>query len=101
MPKRIFDKAEVSIDFPDKYYHGSFSRSSQYDVSVDEAGIHITLDRRKGAKRHIAFHLQYHLFSDILFAIAENLDNAKLDQLQRKWLTEATESLLKAANKKS
>jgi len=43
MSKPIIDKAEVSIDFPDKFYHGTFSRSSRYDVLLDDQGIHITL----------------------------------------------------------
>ncbi len=71
MSKPIVDKAEVSIDFPDKFYHGSFGRSSQFDVKVDEQGVHIVLDRPGDERRHVAFHLHHHLFSSILEALAE------------------------------
>ncbi len=100
MSKPIHDKAEVSIDFADKFYHGSFSRSSQYDVSVDEEGIHITLDRRVGEKRHVAFHLQHFLFTDILYAIAENLGEVQLQPSQRERLIEAAERLKRAVTQK-
>ena len=70
MSKPIVDKAEVSIDFPDKYYHGSFGRSSRFDVELDAQGLHISLDRPGEEQRHVGFHLHYHLFTAIL-AVAE------------------------------
>ena len=96
MSKPIIDKATVSIDFPDKFFHGSFSRSSRYDVSVDSEGAHISLDRAEGEKRHVAFHLQHHLFSDILMAVAEVIDKEKLNPSQREALADAVESLRRA-----
>ena len=97
MSKPIVDKATVSIDFPDKFFHGSFSRSSRYDVSVDSEGINISLDRAEGEKRHVAFHLQHHLFSDILTAIADGIDTEKLSPSQREDLADAARLLLRAA----
>jgi hypothetical protein len=38
MMKSISDKAEVSLDFPDKAYMGSFGRESSFDVKVDPGG---------------------------------------------------------------
>ena len=96
MSKPITDKATVSIDFPDKFFHGSFSRSSRYDVSVDSEGIHISLDRAEGEKRHVAFHLQHHLFSDILIAVAEGIDKGQLSSSQREALADAVDSLRRA-----
>ena len=97
MAKPILDKAEVSIDFPDKFYHGSFSRSSQYSVKVDGDGVHIELDRREGEKRHVAFHLHYQLFSGILNAIAEELEaGSELSDLDLERLKEVTDKLVRA-----
>ena len=94
MAKPILDKAEVSIDFPDKFYHGSFSRSSQYSVKVDNDGVHIELDRREGEKRHVAFHIHYQLFSGILTAIAEELEaGSELSDLDRERVQEAAKKL--------
>ncbi len=95
MSKPIVDKAEVSIDFPDKFYHGTFSRSSRYNVVLDDQGVHITLDREEGEKRHIAFHIQHHLFGDILSAIADQIAEAKLSDLHRQQLKDAAEKLSK------
>ena len=100
MSKPIIDKASVSIDFPDKFFHGSFSRSSRYDVTVDSEGVHISLDRAEGEKRHVAFHLQHHLFSNILTAIAETIDAEQLSPSQRKNLADAAELLICAMNSK-
>ena len=73
MAKPIIDKAEVAIDFPDKFYHGSFGRSSSFDVKVDSDGYHISLDRHGDEHRHVSLHLQHHLFADIIESIAEQI----------------------------
>ena len=98
MSKPIYDKAEVSIDFPDKFYHGSFSRSSRYNVATDNDGVHISFDRADGEKRHVGFHIHHHLFSDILTAIAEAIDPASLTTSQREDLVGAAQSLVKSLN---
>jgi hypothetical protein len=35
----ISDKAEVSVDFPDKAYIGSFGRHSQFDAYADDDSV--------------------------------------------------------------
>ncbi len=94
MPNPIIDKAEVSIDFPHKFYHGSFGRSSQYDVKVDENGVHIALDRTTGEKRHVSFHLHHYLFGDILNAVADEIaEGSELTGQHRERLREAATKL--------
>jgi hypothetical protein len=68
MKKPITDRAEVSVDFPDKAYYGSFGQHSSYAVRADEHGLHIDLDRGTGEKRHVGFHIHYFLLADILDA---------------------------------
>ncbi|NNF79723.1 MAG: hypothetical protein HKN05_17000 [Rhizobiales bacterium] len=100
MSKPIVDKAEVSIDFPDKFYHGSFGRSSRFDVNVDEQGVHIVLDRPGDERRHVAFHLHHHLFSSILEALAEQFTAAKkVPPEHREQLKEAIEKVDRALSK--
>ena len=41
----IADKAEVSVDFPDKAYMGSFGRYSQFDAYADVDSVAIRLVR--------------------------------------------------------
>ncbi len=100
MSKPIIDKAEVSIDFPDKFYHGSFGRSSRFDVEVDEQGVHIVLDRPGEERRHVAFHVQHHLFSSILEALAEQIAAKKtVPEEHRESLKGATAQLSRALKK--
>ena len=97
MAKPIIDKAEVSIDFPDKFYHGSFGRSSRYDVKVDDQGVHIALDRPGEEQRHVAFHLHHHLFSGVLESIAEEItDHNGVPDANRDRLKDAATKLVRA-----
>jgi hypothetical protein len=71
MSTPITDKAEVSIDFPDKCYMGSFGRGSRFDVTADREGIHIHLERHEGQKRRVGLHIHYYLLADLLEAAAQ------------------------------
>jgi hypothetical protein len=71
--KSITDKAEVSLDFPDKAYMGSFGRESSFDVKVDPEEVLIRIVRAGEQKRQIAVHLHYYLLADILEGISEGL----------------------------
>lgn len=95
MSTPITDKAEVSIDFPDKFYMGSFGRGSRYDVTADKEGIHLHLDRTEGERRHVGFHVHYYLLAELLAASAdavaavEDLEphlRERLREAARKWL---------------
>lgn len=100
MRKPIIDKAEVSIDFPNKYYQGSFGRGSRYDVTVDTRGIHIDLERGGQEKRKVAFHLHHHLFTGMLDSIADELsDKQVLEDLDRQQLGEVVDKLAKVLRK--
>lgn len=35
MTKPIVDKAEVALEYPDKFYSGAFERSSRFETSFD------------------------------------------------------------------
>ena len=71
--KSITDKAEVSLDFPDKAYMGSFGRESSFDVRVEPEEVLIRIVRTGDQKRQIALHLHYYLLADILEEISEGL----------------------------
>ena len=77
MSKPIIDRAEVAIEFPDKFYHGSFGRGSRFDVKPESEGLVITLDRQGDEKRHVEFHVHYYLLEDLISAIADALEQDK------------------------
>jgi hypothetical protein len=77
MSTPITDKAEVSIDFPDKFYMGSFGRGSRFDLTADREGIHLHLERTEGEKRRVGFHIHYYLLADLLEAAASAVGSVK------------------------
>ena len=97
MAKPIIDKAEVSIDFPDKFYMGSFARESRFDVTADPDGVHLWLERPGDEHRKVGFHMHYYLLADVLEAMAAAI--ADLDSLSdhhRRDLSQAAEQLASA-----
>ena len=102
MSKPVVDKAEVSIDFPDKFYHGAFGHSSRYSVKVDDVGVHVALDREGEDHRHVAFHLHHHLFAGILESIADEVaSQGALSDMHRDQLKDAVAALAKALKRKT
>ncbi|HEX9768202.1 MAG TPA: hypothetical protein VGA50_03420 [Kiloniellales bacterium] len=97
MKHPITDKAQVSIDFPEKFYVGSFGRDSSLDVSADQEGVHINLERQEETKRRVGFHVHYYLLADLLKSIGEALSGyGEIDEPHRAALTEAAQTLAKA-----
>ncbi len=91
------DKAQVSIDFPEKFYVGSFGRDSSLDVTADQEGVHIHLERQVDRKRRVGFHVHYYLLADLLQSIGQALAGCKeIDSIHRSALADATRSLTKA-----
>jgi hypothetical protein len=74
-PHSIQDKAEISIDFPDKFYMGSFSRDSKFEARAEDDGLFIKLTRLGDQRRQVEIHLHHHLLADILSEWAASLEN--------------------------
>lgn len=97
MSSPITDKAEVSIDFPEKFYMGSFGRESRFEVSADKEGVHLHLDRAGEERRHVGFHIHYYLLEDIVGGLADAIGGVKgLDPDHKAHLREVAERLAKA-----
>lgn len=95
--KPIQDKAEVSIDFPDKVYMGAFSRESKFEASTENDGLFIKLYRPGDQKRTVEMHLHHHLLADILAGWADSLKKEPVrDADHRKALLDALKKLEKA-----
>jgi len=69
----ITDKAEVSVDFPEKVYIGNFGRHSQFDAYTDADNVAIRLVRLGEDRREAVVHLHYGLLADILTELARSL----------------------------
>jgi hypothetical protein len=90
----IADKAEVSVDFPDKAYIGSFGRHSQFDAYADSDSVAIKLVRPGEDRREAVVHLHYGLLAEILVELARSLSSRDpLDEQHRTELSEAANQL--------
>jgi hypothetical protein len=99
MTKPIPDKAEVVLEYPDKFYSGTFERSSRFDAHVDASGISILLDRPGDAetRKSIHMHIHYALFADILRDLAKTMSAVPAgDVIHREALRDAAKALYDA-----
>jgi hypothetical protein len=78
MSKHIPGKAEVVLEYPDKFYMGTFERSARYDAHFEENGVSLTLWRTAdgGDQKTVHIHLHYALFADILAELAKTASAA-------------------------
>src|SRR5262252_6447101 len=98
--KSITDKAEVSIDFPDKFYMGSFGRESSFEVKVEPEEVLLQIVRGGDVRRQVAVHLHYYLLADILEDLGLGLaEHGSLDVSHRDALKDGVETLRKALSK--
>ena len=97
----VHDKAEVSIDFPDKVYMGSFSRSSVFEARAENDGLFVKLTRPGEDTREVEIHLHHHLLADILDAWADSLaEQPPMDADHKKTLVDALNKVEKALKKR-
>ena len=96
MTKPIPDKAEVALEYPDKFYIGTFERSARFDAHLDATGISLLLDRAGDAdtRKSVHMHLNYHLFAAILRDLASTIAAMPAgDVAHREALSGAAEAL--------
>ena len=96
--KPIPDKAEVALEYPDKFYIGSFERSSDFDAHLDEAGIALTLHHRgdESVRKSVRMHIHYALFAEILTELAASAAKGFADEAHRQKLAQAAADLAAA-----
>jgi len=99
--KPIIDKAEVAVDFPDKTYMGTFSRSSSFDVTCDAERVRLKLSHPGADHRTAEIHLHYYLLSDILGALADALEGAMpIDEAHHSELQNAVRGLARVLDQR-
>ena len=94
--KPIPDKAEVALEYPDKFYIGTFERSARFDAHLDQTGISLTLHRTGDTetRRSVHMHFHYALFADILRDLAKTVSAMPLeDAAHRETVREAAKAL--------
>lgn len=98
----ITDKAEVAIDFPDKFYSGGFGRDSAFEARAEADGVLIRLVRPGSDKREVEIHLHYFLLASILDDLAGSIAGREpIDLVYREPLLKAARNLLAALEQAS
>ena len=103
MTRPIPDKAEVALELPDKFYIGTFERSSRFDAHLDQTGVSLTLHRTGDAdvRKSVHVHVHYGLFADILSDLAKTVTSMPPDDADhRDALRAAAEALYRALEAK-
>jgi hypothetical protein len=73
--KPIPDKVEIVLEYPDKFYSGTFERSSRFDAHADDNGIALTFSRggSESERKSVRLHIHYALFAEILDELAQTV----------------------------
>ncbi|MGJ4927197.1 hypothetical protein ACQR1I_18290 [Bradyrhizobium sp. HKCCYLS2038] len=101
MSKPIPDKAEIALEYPDKFYAGTFEHSSRFEARLETTGLALTLERPgpEEIRKSIHMHLNYGLLAAILNEMAASITSLpKDDVIHREQLREAVATLHQALN---
>jgi hypothetical protein len=99
MTKPLPDKAEVALEYPDKFYIGTFDRTSRFDAHLDATGMSLNLERlgTSDTRKTVRLHLNYGLLAEILNEAARSVGNFPTEDIgHREALTEAARALHQA-----
>ena len=102
MSKPIPDKAEVALEYPDKFYIGTFEHSSRFEAHLDPTGLALILERPgpEDVRKSVHMHLNLGLLAAILRELAESVGRLPQDDIvHREQLTEAVGELQRALTK--
>ncbi|MGJ4993471.1 hypothetical protein [Bradyrhizobium sp. HKCCYLR20261] len=101
MSKPVPDKAEVALEYPDKFYVGTFEHSSRFEARLEPSGLALTLERPgpEDVRKSIHIHLNWGLLAAVLGDIAANIDSLPTDDLlHRDQLRDSVATLHAALN---
>ena len=96
MTKPITDKAEVAVEYPDKFYIGTFAHTARFDAHIDRTGISLTLELPGPVeqRKSVRMHFHHALFADILRDLARTAAALPPDDLtHRDSLRDSTRAL--------
>jgi hypothetical protein len=99
MSKPVPDKAEIALEYPDKFYIGTFEHSSRFEAHLDPAGVTLALERpgSEDVRKSVHMHLSFGLLAGVLRELAASVGNIPKDDIaHRNELTEAVAQLHKA-----
>jgi hypothetical protein len=96
--KAILDKAEVALEYPDKFYSGTFERTSRFEAAFDTVGVGLVLERPgdPDVRKSVHLHINYGLLADIFAQLAATAGRIPVDEPHREMLIERLAALDRA-----
>lgn len=100
--KQILDKAEVALEYPDKFYSGTSERTSRFETAFDPVGVGLVLERPGDPEvgKSVHLHVNYGLLADILGQLAATAARIAADEPRRDMLIGQLATLHRAAKAK-
>ena len=99
MTRPVPDKAEIALEYPDKFYVGTFEHSSRFEAHLDPTGFALVLQRpgAEDVRKSVHMHISFGLLAGILGELAATVGQIpKDDILHREQLTAAVAQLHQA-----
>jgi len=99
MSKPIPDKAEIALEYPDKYYAGTFEHSSRFEARLDGSGVALILEHPgpEDVRKSVHLHVNFGLLAGILREVAGSVAAIPKDDIaHRELLADAVEELRQA-----
>jgi hypothetical protein len=96
MSKPIPDKAEIALEYPDKFYVGTFEHTSRFEAHLDSAGVTLVLERpgAEDVRKSVHMHISFGLLAGILCELAGSVGQIPADDIaHREQLAEAVAQL--------
>jgi hypothetical protein len=93
--KPIPDKVEIVLEYPDKFYSGTFERSSRFSAHFDEGGVALAFTREGGdsERKSVRVHIHNGLFAEILDELAKTVTGIPRNDLHGDALASAAGTL--------
>ncbi|WP_027549648.1 hypothetical protein [Bradyrhizobium sp. Cp5.3] len=75
MSRPVPDKAEVALEYPDKFYVGTFEHSSRFEAHLDGSGVVLVLERpgAEDERKSVHLHINFGLLAGILRDLATDV----------------------------
>ena len=98
MTKPMTDKAEVALEYPDKFYSGTFESSSRFEANFDSTGVALLLERTgsEDVRKSVHIHLHYGLLADAFERLAATASGIPRDDVAHEHLVRAIGMLAEA-----
>ncbi|MGY3533764.1 MULTISPECIES: hypothetical protein [Bradyrhizobium] len=102
MTRPVPDRAEIALEYPDKFFVGTFERSSRFEAHLDPNGFTLILERPgdEATRKSVHMHINFGLFASILSDLAASVSRVPNDDiLHRDQLARAVAELHRALAK--